>query len=697
MAHEKQGRDGAVKGVFQGSARGFGFVTPEGGEARRDDFFIPPGQTGAAWDGDTVLILPDGIGVEDGDRRTAAVVSVVERKNKTVTGVVQRIGRDLWLRPDSDRLRESIRLTGKAHGARPGEKAAVEMQSYGSTKQPPTGILRETFGREGSRSAAVAAVLYNYEIDTEFPPVVLDEAERAPHEVEPAALDRRTDLRDKCIITIDGASAKDLDDAVSLERDGDGRWILGVHIADVSHYVAEKSQLDLEAWERGTSVYFADRVIPMLPTALSNGICSLNARVDRLTLSCIMTLSKDGEIVDHKVCKSVIRTAERMTYEDCNILLADPSSAPDLAERYANILPMLRDMAVLARALEKKRRARGSLDLDSSESYILCDEAGRPVGVQTRKQGVSEALIESFMLAANETVARHLFERSKPGVYRVHDKPSLDKTEGLKTMLAPFGYSLLEVDGFALQKVLDDARDKPEAPIISNIVLRSLMKARYDVQNLGHFGLAAKFYCHFTSPIRRYPDLMVHRILTMVIDAGDTTATSPWEKKMATVAQRAAVQSSERELAAQNAEREIVKIYMAEYMADHVGEEFAGAVSGVTKFGLFIMLPSGVEGFLGVESLPADHWHHDEEHMALRGEHTGARFTYGMAIQVLCAAAEIGSGRIDFALADGGEYKPRAARRDVPVRSVAPPSHKGGKRGIYKTKPPRRKPGPGKH
>ena len=682
-----------IRGRFQATSRGFGFLTPEGLESKESDYFIPPKETGGAWDGDTVeavLLPPDPL---DQGRQTARVVRVAQRANRTVVGVLRRRGREVWLQPTSDKLHEPIKVLGRLHGVGAGERAAVEMKSYGSAKLPPTGALRETFGREGTREAATASVLYQNGIDEEFPPAVLTEAAAAPQEVEPEALAGRLDLRGRTIITIDGEHSKDLDDAVSLWLDGEGRRVLGVHIADVSHYVTPGSALDGEAFQRGTSVYFADRVIPMLPVELSNGICSLNPRVDRLSLTCLMTLSPAGEVVEHSVHKSVIRSAERMTYENCNKLLAGGDAA--LEERYKNILPMLRDMHALSRQLERLRRLRGGLDLETSESEILCDGNGRPVDIVARRQGESEKLIESFMLLANETVAKHLFDRHKPAVYRVHEKPTSDKAEGLKTQLAPFGYAFQEADNFTLQKILDDARDKPEAPIISTLVLRSLMKARYDVQNLGHFGLAAKYYCHFTSPIRRYPDLMVHRILTRVIEDGPAGEgrTMPWEKGLAAAAQRAAGQSSEREIAAQNAEREIEKFYMAEYMAAHLGETMVGAVSGVTKFGLFIMLPSGVEGFLSVSDLPGDRWHCDDARMNLRGEHTGRTFSFGMALEVVCVAAEAGSGEISFRLA--GEEIPEARLPQEEPRAQPRVKAKDRGRSSARSKPPRHRAGKG--
>ncbi|MGM9608226.1 MAG: ribonuclease R [Oscillospiraceae bacterium] len=629
-----------MTGIYQSSGRGYGFFVPDDGG---EDWFVPPRREGGAWDNDRVKLCPDEDECGDGQRQVGAVTAILERANRTVVGTVRKEGREFWLVPDNKRL-PLILMQAKRGSIGGGDKAAVLMTSFGGRGEPPLGRLTETFGRAGSRQAAVDATLYQYDIERFFPPDVQEEAEKAPAEVDPAALAGRKDLRGELIITIDGATAKDLDDAVSLTTDGQGRRVLGVHIADVSHYVRAGSALDREAWERGTSVYFADQVVPMLPPALSNGICSLNPRVDRLTLSCFMTLSEDGAVIGHEIVQSVIRTTERMTYTDCNALLDE--SDPELAERYKHILPMLKDMAHLASQLEKKRRLRGSLDLESSEAVILCDGTGHPVGMELRQPGRAEGLIEEFMLLANETVARHLHRLGKPAVYRVHEKPSEDKTERLRAMLAPFGLEVRQADHFSLQKVLDAVKGKPEEPAVNAILLRSLMKARYDGENLGHFGLAAEYYCHFTSPIRRYPDLMVHRILTALLE-GRLYGSA--EKKLAAAAQKAAVQSSERELAAQSAEREIEKFYMAEFMQGHVEESFSGTVSGVTRFGLFVLLPFGAEGMVPTEALPGDDYAYDEHRMTLTGR-GGTVFSFGMPLEVVCVSADPGSGQIDFRL-----------------------------------------------
>lgn len=664
----------SMQGTYQASSRGFGFFTPEGAVGREQDLFVPPRSEGGAWNGDKVTaeVRPD---PKDPGRRTAVVTAVVERTNRTVIGSVERRGREVWLQPSSDRLPHAVKVVGRTSSVKTGDKVALSMSSFGNRKMPPMGTLKAFFGKDGTRQAAVESILYNYGIERAFPAPVKAAAELAPQEVEPEALEGRLDLREKTVVTIDGASSKDFDDAVSLERNAQGNWVLGVHIADVSHYVKEGSPLDLEAWSRGNSVYFADQVVPMLPVALSNGICSLNPQVDRLALSCIMTMDPAGAVVEHTIAKTVIRSTERMTYDDCNLLLED--KVPELARRYAHILPMLKDMGGLALALEKRRRMRGALDLESRECYLVCDADGFPVDVRVRETGRSEALIESFMLAANECVAKHLFDAKLPGVYRVHEKPSEDKAANLRAMLAPLGLTLKQADNYSLQKVLDAAKGTPQAPAIHTMVLRSLMKAKYDVQNLGHFGLAAEYYCHFTSPIRRYPDLMVHRVLTAMLEGKNPS-------RLSGAAQKAAVQSSDREVAAMNAEREIEKCYFAEYMQSHLGEQFTGTVSGVTKFGLFVSLPNGVEGLVAASALPGDAYEYDEVRMTLVGTRTKKIYSFGMELEVVCAAANPGSGQIDFTL-------PGVTPSAVPVRPAGAIRDRGpggrGKKGEAHKKP----------
>lgn len=650
-----------IEGIYWSSGRSYGFVTPENGP---EDIFLPPHCSGHAWHGDRVAVALDPVQVPGG-RPVGRVTAVLVRANSTVTGRVDRTGKELWLTPDGGKL-PPVKLAGGHAGLRHGDKAEAKMLSYGSRKEPPLAVPLRTFGRDGTRQAAVEAILARHAVSRTFPQEALLEAGSIPAEVPASALEGRLDLRDCLIITIDGPTAKDLDDAVSLTREENGNWRLGVHIADVSHYVSEGSALDHEAWQRGTSVYFADQVAPMLPEALSNGICSLHPQVDRLTLSCLMTLDRQGCVLDHTIARTVIRTAERMSYPDCNALLS--GCGRSLAERYANILPMLRQMAELARALKRKRRLRGALELESSECSVLCDSQGNPVELLRRTPGESEGIIEEFMLAANETVAEHLSRAGKPGVYRVHEEPDEGKIERFRQLAARFGYAMDTADGFGMQKVLDEARGRPEESAVSMLLLRSLMKAQYAPENLGHFGLAAEFYCHFTSPIRRYPDLMIHRILTALLEG---TLDGAREQKLRIAAAEAAAQSTRRETEAETAERDIEKCYMAEYMQGHVGEQFSGMVSGVTRFGLFVLLSNGVEGLLPVSSLPDDSYEYDEERMELTGFRTGRAYSFATPVEVICAAADPGAGEVTLDLAEKAEtfgQEPPSKERRTPGR-----------------------------
>ncbi len=523
-----------------------------------------------------------------------------------------------------------------------------------------------------TRESATRAILEEKHIYTEFPAEVEAAAAQVPTAVSADELRDREDLRALYTFTIDGDSSKDFDDAVSLTENGDGTVTLGVHIADVGHYVKQGSPLDREAFDRGTSVYFADRVAPMLPVALSNGICSLNPGVDRLTLTCFMTVDPAGDVKRYRLSRSVIRSHERMTYRVCNLLLSGEADA-ELEARYAPLLPILKGLAALDQKLQAKRRRRGALELLTSERYILCDPEGKPVEVLQKGVGRSEGIIESMMLLANETVAKHLAERGLPAVYRIHEAPSEEKVSALRQVLAPLGYEVRNASHGTFQSLLKSSKGTPQEDLVNMLVLRTMMKASYAPENLGHFGLAAEHYCHFTSltsPIRRYPDLMVNRVITAEL-TGKTGETAL--RKLANFCKTAAVQSSEREVAAMTAERDIEKLYLAEYMEGHVGEAFLGTVSGVTSFGLFLTLPNGVDGLLPVRALPDDFYIYNEAHMTLVGEHTDRRYSFGMTLPVLCAAANGGLGQVDFVLLDeDGRIVPMRERRPQPPAGQAP-------------------------
>ena len=634
-----------LNGIYHANPKGFGFVTPEDAEDR-EDWFVPRGLANGAWDGDQVTLS-----VTDPDRHAGKVTAVTHRANGVVTGILRREGRTYFLVPDSPKLTHAILLSGKVKNVSPGLRAAVAVTGYGAPGIPAMGTLQAVFGPGGTLDSAREAILYHYNISPLFPPEVEQEAAALPQSVPESDLAGREDFRDWCVVTIDSASAKDLDDAVSLTTDAQGQPVLGVHIADVSHYVRPKTALDGEALERGTSVYYVNQVTPMLPPALSNGICSLNPRVDRLTLSCLMTLTGDGQVADHRIVQGVIRTLGRLNYDEVNRYLAGdiPQDGPlaDGAERAGDIRALVSGLDALAAQRRKVRRQRGSLELSSAECYFVMDDQGRVADIQRRSTGRGESLIEECMLLANETVAQHLGKEKLPGVFRVHESPSSDKTEGLRRMVAPLGFDLKGGDGFQLQKLLDWAKGGPLEGAVNMMVLRSLMKARYDEKDLGHFGLGAEHYCHFTSPIRRYPDLVVHRVLTAALQKRSV-------KALCAFAPQAARQSSERELAAQSAEREIEKLYMAQFMADKVGQTFPAAVTGVTRFGVFVGLESGVEGMVPIEALGPDRWEYDEDHQTLTGTGSGVVYTFGAPLEVVCAAADPATGKIDFTLPRSG-------------------------------------------
>lgn len=484
-------------------------------------------------------------------------------------------------------------------------------------------------------------------IKAEFDEATLNEAERVPHKISPADLTSRLDLRDKLIFTIDGESARDFDDAVSLDILENGNYLLGVHIADVSHYVRRKTALDKEALERGTSVYLADRVIPMLPERLSNGICSLNPNEDRLTMSAIMEIDKSGDVVDHEIRESVIRSKERMTYEDVNAIF---DGDKNLSKKYSHLLPTLNKMAKLAEILNHRRKSRGAIMFEFPETGIAVDEDGNPTDIFYEERGVSNKMIEEFMLAANETVAEHAFWAELPFVYRIHEPPSEDKITEFNKLISRFGITIKgkidrdnPVHPKSLQDILDKISGKPEEDMIAKAMLRSLMKAAYRDENLGHFGLAAKYYCHFTSPIRRYPDLAVHRILKAHLHGENVL----WFERFAS---RAASRSSDCEVAAVQTERDTDDLMKAAYMSDFVGNAFDAVVSGVTSFGMFVALENSVEGLIRAENMTDDYYEYDETLQRLTGHRTGQIYRVGDAVRVLLVRTDVELRRIDFIL-----------------------------------------------
>ncbi len=634
---------GCTPATFLATGRAFAFARPD--EPGKDgDIFIPPGAGGGAWHGDRVLVqvTPS----QRGHKNEGEVIRILERSRAEIMGEVQQHGKSCFLRPASVKYPDIVLPKGKLAGALPGDHVAVHVMFYGDGKLPPQGAVAAILGAEGTLEASVAGILRENGITLQFSEESERQALACGDTVDPAEAVRRLDLRDKVIFTIDGDDAKDFDDAVSLEPLDNGHFELGVHIADVSHYVTAGSPLDDEAWRRGTSVYYPGHVIPMLPFALSHGICSLNPDVDRLTFSALMEVDMDGRRYNYRFAKSVIHSKARMTYNHVNKIL-DGDAA--LRERYAALVPVFERMAALAEATRKRRMERGALDLDIPEPHIVVDEAGKPVDVQFRERGAAEKLIEEFMLLANEAAAEYLEKRGDPSVFRVHEDPDPDKLRAFALFARQFGYRVdasKPKDTRQLQAVLDGAQDDPRQRALPTLLLRSLARARYSAECTGHYGLAARYYLHFTSPIRRYPDLAAHRMLYKAITNQQFTKTD------STFCEEAAGQSTAREYAADTAERDIDKLYLAAYMQRFIGEEFDAEVSSVAQFGLFVALKNSVEGLVRIETLPGDYYEYIEERMELRGQRSGHRYTIGTPLRVRLTGANPANGQIDFVLVD---------------------------------------------
>ena len=633
-----------VTGVFTAHQRGFGFVTVEG---ETEDIFIPGDKVNGAMHMDRVeiAILP----TTSGKRKEGAVLKVIERGMKHVVCTYEASENFGFAVPDNTRFGSDIFIPkGKSMGAVAGHKVVVEVTSYGKKDKKPEGRVVEIIGHINDPGTDILSIVKAYDMPVEFSEKIMHQVENVSKEVTDADMAGRMDLRDWTMVTIDGEDAKDLDDAVSLFMDGDN-YVLGVHIADVSNYVQEHSALDVEALKRGTSVYLVDRVIPMLPHALSNGICSLNEAQNRLTLSCIMTINPKGEVIDHKIAETVIRTNRRMTYTNVKKILEDKD--PEVMEEYKELVPMFEKMAELASILRKRRMKRGSIDFDFPETKVILNDKGEPIDIKPYDRNVATKLIEDFMLIANETVASHFFWQEIPFVYRTHENPDTEKIHKLSTFINNFGYSLHigadEVHPKELQKLLEKIEGTDEEALISRLTLRSMKQARYTTACTGHFGLAASYYCHFTSPIRRYPDLQIHRIIKETLRGRmNAKRIEHYEGILDEVAK----QSSQMERRADEAERETIKLKKCEYMAKHIGEEFEGVISGVTEWGFFVELPNTVEGLVRVTELKDDFYQFYEDTYELVGEATNKRYKLGQKVKVVVESTDKLMRTIDFAL-----------------------------------------------
>ena len=522
----------------------------------------------------------------------------------------------------------------------------VEITKWPEKRRSPEGKVLEVLGKKGDKGLDILTIIKKFGLPEEFPIKVQNFAESIPEVIEEKEYKRRTDLRNIRMVTIDGEDAKDLDDAVSIQRLENGRYKLGVHIADVTHYVTEKNPLDKEALKRGTSVYLIDRVIPMLPRKLSNGICSLNPKVDRLALSCIMTIDNNGAVLEHQILETIIKTSERMTYTDVTKILKENDE--DLIKRYDYLVDDFRAMEELANILNKRRLKRGAIDFDFDEAKITLNEFGKPIEIKPYERAIANRVIEEFMLAANETIAEHMFNEHLPFVYRIHEDPDEEKLQKFREFIFNLGYFIKwngEIEPRDLQGTLEEFKGKKEEVVVSTLLLRSMMQARYSPENVGHFGLAAEYYCHFTSPIRRYPDLQIHRIIKEYLNGKIDKTRSI---KLTNLVDYAAKQSSETERVAQEAEREVDDLKKAEYMQDRIGEEFQGIISSVTSFGLFVELPNTIEGLVHITALDDDYYIYDEVHLCLVGERTKKMYKLGEDAKVRCSRVDIPNREIFF-------------------------------------------------
>ncbi|MGG3799122.1 ribonuclease R [Metabacillus fastidiosus] len=683
-----------LKGKLIGHAKGFAFVDPE--DASLDDIFIPPTELNNAMHGDTVLVRINNR-ESQGSRQEGTIVRILERGVKQVVGTYTESKNFGFVIPDDKKFANDIFIPKNAKkGAVEGHKVVVKLTTYPEGRMSAEGEVIQILGHKNDPGVDILSIIHKHGLPGPFPDDVLKQANDVPDTIKEEDIKNRRDLRNEVIVTIDGADAKDLDDAVTVTKLENGNYKLGVHIADVSHYVTENSPIDKEALERGTSVYLVDRVIPMIPHRLSNGICSLNPKVDRFALSCEMEVNEEGTVVKHEIFESVIKTTERMTYSDVNKILADKDE--DIRAKYESLVPMFELMGELADVLRTKRMNRGAIDFDFKEAKVLVDDEGKPHDVVLRERSVGERLIEEFMLLANETVAEHFHWMNVPFIYRIHEDPNLEKLQRFLEFITNFGYTVKgtanSIHPRALQQIIEEVAGKPEEMVISTVMLRSMKQAKYDPESLGHFGLSTEYYTHFTSPIRRYPDLIVHRLIRTYLIEGKVNeeTRAKWAERLADIAE----QASKMERRAVDAERETDDLKKAEYMLDKIGEEYDGIISSVTNFGMFVELPNTIEGLVHVSYMTDDYYRYDERHYAMIGERTGNVYRIGDEITVRVVNVNKDERSVDFEIV--GMKGTRRPIKDRPTvikvdkkRGKPEGSENGKSNDEWSTRPPRKK------
>ena len=638
-----------IEGIFEANERGFGFVRPTDEEEK--DVFIPPLDIKGAWDGDKVEVRIVSLGDEKRGHE-GIITRIIERGHKKIIGKFEKSKNFAFVVPDNKKILEDIFIPKSCfNGARNNEIVVVEIEKWPEGRRAAEGKVIKRLGKLGKPGVDILAIMCEHDLSEDFPSEVLAEADNIPDHILEKEYKNRKDLRNVKMVTIDSEDAKDLDDAVSIEKLENGNFLLGVHIADVSYYVKEGSSLDKEAYARGTSVYLVDRVIPMLPRKLSNGICSLNMGEDRLAFSVIMQIDSTGKIIDSEIVKSVINVNERMTYTDVTKILEENDK--ELVKRYKEFVNDFKLMKKLSAILRKRRTKRGSIDFEIPEAKVILDEKGRAIDIKKYELTVSNNIIEDFMLAANETVAERFYWLEVPFMYRVHDLPDTEKLEDFSKFIYNYGYKikgLTTLKPKAFQDLLEDIKGKPEEKIISTLMLRSMQQARYSPNNTGHFGLAAEYYCHFTSPIRRYPDLFIHRVMSELIENDYKFKTDKRAKKLKKLSVEGSKHSSEKEREAQLAERDSVDLKKAEYMSRFIGEKFTGVISSVTSFGFFVELENTIEGLVRVESIMDDYYIFNEKQCSLIGEKKHKIYRLGDSVEVVLTKADIETRKIDFAI-----------------------------------------------
>lgn len=635
------------QGTFLAHSKGFGFVEREQGE----DIFIPANQINGAMHKDKVLYRVNRK-EEYGKRAEGEIVKILKRGNIKIVGTFEQCKGFGFVLPDNKRVTKDIFISKEnSMGAVTGHKVVAEITVYGDETKNPEGEIIEILGHINDPGVDILSIIREYDLPVDFPEDVYKQIENLEMEVLQKDREGREDFTGYKTVTIDGEDAKDLDDAISLDILENGNFLLGVHIADVSHYVKENTALDKEAYKRGTSVYLVDRVIPMLPHKLSNGICSLNPHEDRLALSCIMEINHKAEVVNHRVVKSIIHSDKRMTYTAVREVLEEKT--PVLLEEYADFVDMLENMNRLRILLSEKREKRGSVNFDLPESKIILDENGKPIDIKPYERSIATNMIEEFMLICNETIAEDFFWQEVPFLFRSHEIPDEQKLQKMEDFIRNFGYHLKgskdDIHPKAIQQMLLKAEGKDEERIITRVVLRSMKQARYTAENGGHFGLAAKYYCHFTSPIRRYPDLQIHRIIKWILDG---QMTEKKQKSLNKVMPDVAKQCSMRERTAEDAERATDDLKKAEYMADKIGMEYEGIISSLTSWGIYVELPNTVEGMVPLQSLEDDFYIYDEENMIIYGEHSNKKYMLGQKVNIIVTKVDIELKNIDFAFCE---------------------------------------------